>query len=101
MHSPRARHVGTDESVVRKIEVVGLARTRPEVVRRDLLFQPGDRLSQAVSDEMVRNLRALLFLGEIDIRLGPGSGDSVDVMVKVRDLYSRAVTLLLSGDRMS
>lgn len=75
MHSPRARHMGADESVVSKIEVVGLARTRPEVVQRDLLFQPGDRLSQVVSDEMARNLWAFLFLDEIEIRLGPGSGE--------------------------
>tara|TARA_B100001123_G_scaffold429346_2_gene547707 strand:+ start:5794 stop:6474 length:681 start_codon:yes stop_codon:yes gene_type:complete len=89
---------GDPGRVVREIDIVGLARTRPDVVQRELLFQPGDRLSQSVVDETARNLRALLFLGEVDIRLAESGEDSVDVTVSVRDLYARAVAPLLSGE---
>ncbi len=65
---------------------------------RELLFGPGDRLSASVVDETARNLRALLFLGEIDVRTTRVDADTVDVTVSVRDLHSRAVTPLLSGE---
>jgi outer membrane protein assembly factor BamA len=67
-------------------------------MHRELLFKPGDRLSTSVIDETARNLRALLFLGEIDVRTRQVATDSIDVIVSVRDLYSRALTPLLSGE---
>ena len=88
----------SDDDIVRNIDIVGLTRTKSDVVRRELLFKPGDRLSASVIDETARNLRALLFLGEIDVRTTQVGADSADVIVSVRDLYSRALTPLLSGE---
>ena len=89
---------GSDGSIVRNVRIVGLTRTRLEVMHRELLFKPGDRLSTSVIDETARNLRAVLFLGEIDVRTRQVATDSIDVIVSVRDLYSRALTPLLSGE---
>jgi hypothetical protein len=83
---------------VRSITISGNTRTRTDVIRRELLFAEGDALDSAAVAETARNLRRLLFLGDVRIDTHP-DGARVDVSVHVRDLYARAVTPLLSGDR--
>ena len=83
--------------VVRKIEIEGNTRTRTEVIRRELLFEPGDTLAADLIEETSRNLRALLFLGDVSIDIDRDGGFA-DVTVRVTDLYARAVTPLLSGE---
>lgn len=89
--------VSAESLVVRNIEIEGNTRTNTEVIRRELLFEPGDTLSVRLIEETERNLRALLFLGDVSIEVQE-TGKAADVRVRVRDLYSRAVTPLLSGE---
>ncbi len=82
--------------VIRSIAVRGQTRTREEVLRRELLFGVGERLDSGRVAETARNLRGLLFLGRADIRVRV-EGGAADIQVEVEDLYTRAVTPLLSG----
>ena len=86
--------------VVGSISVFGNTRTRPEVIRRELLFASGERLDTNLVRESERNLRRLLFLGKVRLRMLPPApaADSVDISVEVRDLYSRAVSPLFAGE---
>ena len=83
--------------VVRDITISGNSRTRTEVIRREILFEPGDTLTAALVEETSRNLRALLFLGEVTVDVSRMDGYA-DVHVHVTDLYARAITPLLSGE---
>ena len=87
-------------SVIGSISVRGNSRTRAEVIRRELLFASGERLDTNLVRESERNLRRLLFLGDVRVRMVPTTAtpDSVDISVEVRDLYSRAVSPILAGE---
>ena len=85
-------------SVVGSISVHGNSRTRGEVIRRELLFAPGDRLDTNLVRESERNLRRLLFLGNVRVRMLPAVADSVGILVEVIDLYSRAVSPIFAGE---
>ena len=87
-------------SVVGSISVHGNSRTRPEVIRRELLFSSGEPLDTNLVRESERNLRRLLFLGNVRVRMLPpaSAADSVDISVEVRELYSRAVSPLFAGE---
>ena len=85
--------------VVGSISVHGNSRTRPEVIRRELLFATGERLDTNLVQESERNLRRLLFLGDVRVRMLPptSTADSTDISVEVSDLYSRAISPLFAG----
>ena len=87
-------------SVIGSISVQGNSRTRTEVIRRELLFTCGEPLDTNLVRESERNLRRLLFLGNVRVRMLPAASasDSVDISVVVRDLYSRAISPLFSGE---
>ena len=82
---------------IRHIAIEGNVRTRAEVIRRELLFQSGDRLDSLALSETERNLRQLFFLGDVHIRVRPDSAWA-DISVQVEDLYARALSPLLSGN---
>ena len=71
-------------------------RTRDEVVRRELLFDSGDRLDQELVEQTERNLRALPFLRDARIEMvdvdedRDGRADRVDVRVMTWDTWSLA-----------
>ncbi|MDE2814920.1 MAG: hypothetical protein OXM01_17975, partial [Gemmatimonadota bacterium] len=67
-----------------------------QVIRRELLFAEGDVLDSTLVAETARNLRRLLFIGEVHIRLRD-QPEGVEVTVSVEDLYSRALSPLISG----
>lgn len=81
---------------IHRIVISGLERTNEQVIRRELLFAAGDVLDSTRVAETARNLRRLVFIGEVDIRLHD-RGDTVEVIVKVEDLYARALSPLVSG----
>lgn len=83
--------------VIRDIAIRGNIRTRTEVIRRELLFAPGDQLDSSLVSETARNLRQLLFLGKVDIHVWKKDG-TADILVEVNDLYARALSPLLSGE---
>jgi len=63
--------------------------TRERIVRRELLFAPGDTLDTALLAETERNLRGLGYLTEVSVAAGdtlPGGG--VEVTVRARETWS-------------
>lgn len=88
---------GAEPLIIRHIAIEGTVRTRAEIIRRELLFQSGDRLDSLALSETERNLRQLLFLGDVRILVRPDSAWA-DLTVQVEDLYARALSPLLSGN---
>jgi hypothetical protein len=82
--------------VIRNIHIQGNTRTRTGIIRREFLFSVGDSLVPELLAETERNLRKLLFLGQIDIRTQQRQ-NGVDIQVQVQDLYARALSPQLSG----
>lgn len=67
-------------------------RTRPDVIRRILLFKPGDRVSERVIDETERLLHADRLIYEATIQPGAYRDGQVDIDVVTRDTWSLDVT---------
>ncbi len=63
-------------------------RTREGVVRRLLLFKPGDRYARRVVDESERLLRSAGYLYDAEIRPLRYADGLVDVEVRTRDVWS-------------
>jgi len=79
--------LGRLASLVEKIHV----RTRPEVVRRELLFAPGDTVDTLSVAESLRRLRRLSFLeyARVEARQCPTeSGQSLTLTVVTRDSWT-------------
>ena len=89
-------HATDDLPRIHRIVIHGLERTNEQVIRRELLFAAGDVLDSTRVAETERNLRRLLFIGEVQIRLFDRP-EGVEVTVSVEDLYSRALSPLISG----
>ena len=80
-------HLGRFASIVGKIHV----RTRPEVIRRELLFAPGDTVDTLAVAESLRRLRRLSFLEKIYIearQCPTQSGESLVLRVVTRDSWT-------------
>jgi hypothetical protein len=99
---PQIRQIRIEsENVFEDAETSVLARladaihgvTRPEVIRRELLFSEGEDLDAAKLAETERNLRALDLFRSVKIRVEPVAEDQVDVIVHTRDGW----TTQLSG----
>ena len=80
------------------IQITGNERTRTEIIQRELLFEVGDTLDVAIVDETERNLRRLLYLGNATISIQHRDESTADLTIAVQDLYSRALSPLLSGE---
>lgn len=74
-------------------------RTRPDVIRRELLFAEGDCYDPRVLEDSERLLRALGFLAEVDVFGVPQPDGSFHVIVDTQDEWSTKaeVRLDLSG----
>jgi Surface antigen variable number repeat/Omp85 superfamily domain len=99
---PQIREIRIEsENVFEDAETSVLARladaihgvTRPEVIRRELLFSEGDTLDPEKLAETERNLRALDLFRSVKIRVEPVASNLVDVVVHTRDGW----TTQLSG----
>ena len=93
-----AGRISAEEDLPRihRISILGLERTNEQIIRRELLFAEGDVLDSTRVAETERNLRRLLFVGDVHIRW-LDRPDGTEVTVSVEDLYSRALSPLLSG----
>ena len=89
-------HAEDDSPRIHRIVIHGLERTDEQVIRRELLFAAGDVLDSTRVAETERNLRRLFFIGAVQIHL-LDRPEGVEVTVSVEDLYSRALSPLLSG----
>lgn len=74
-------------------------RTRDAVVRRELLFGPGDCFDQFLADESERLLRSHTFLSEVDIFPTPQPDSTVQVIVHSRDEWSTRFDVRLGTRR--
>jgi hypothetical protein len=99
---PQIRQIRIEsENVFEDAETSVLARladaihgvTRPEVIRRELLFSEGEALDPAKLAETERNLRALDLFRSVKIRVEPVAENQVDIVVHTRDGW----TTQLSG----
>lgn len=63
-------------------------QTRPDTLRRQLLFASGERLSARVIEETERLLRANSYLYDVDIRPVAWRDGVVDLEVRTRDTWS-------------
>lgn|GEM_PF-3446626 len=67
--------------------------TRLRVIRRELLFESGQELDQDLLDESARKLRNLGVFADAEILTTAAPGDSVDVVVRTRELWTTAVNV--------
>ncbi len=65
--------------------------TREEIIRRELLFEPGSIYRPEVLAESERNLRDLRFISRATVEAIPREDGDVDVLVRTRDKFSLAV----------
>jgi len=72
-------------------------RTAEAVIRRDLLVRPGDVYDSFLVAESARLLRLRSYLGDIDISGLEADGDSVDLQVTTRDLWTLEVSVQPGG----
>ena len=89
-------NLGKAGRVLAKLHV----RTRPEVVRRELLFAPGDTVDTLAVAESLRRLRALPFLeyARLDARqCAAASGESLALTVVTRDSWTARPDLKASS----
>jgi hypothetical protein len=63
-------------------------RTRPSVVRRELLFRTGDRFDAEVLRQTERNLRALGLFRRVEVLTLPPQDGEVGIVVRVFDAWS-------------
>ena len=73
-------------------------RTRPEVVRRELLFREGDPCDPARLAETARVLRAQPYIREAIVIPVEAPGGGVDVRVETRDEWSLRAGVRLGND---
>lgn len=62
--------------------------TRVRVLRRELVFRQGDCLDPALLEESERKLRSTGFLAESSIVVVPVAADTVDVLVRTREVWT-------------
>lgn len=72
------------------------ARTRPEVIRKQLLFASGERVSARLIEETERNLRGNNYLYDVLIRPVDVHDGIVDIEVRTRDTWTLVPTANLS-----
>ena len=63
-------------------------QTRPEIIRRQLLFKPGERVSARIIDETERLLRGNRYLHDVQIRPIEYRDGVVDIEVSTRDNWT-------------
>jgi hypothetical protein len=72
-------------------------QTRPDVVRRELLFREGDPCDPARLAETARLLRAQTYIREAIVIAVPAPDSGVSVMVETRDEWSLRAGLRITG----
>lgn len=81
---------------IAEIIIKGNERSNEYIIRQELLFTTGELIDTTLFAESARNLRRLLYIGEVAISHVADRGETT-VLVEVEDLYSRALSPLISG----
>ncbi len=78
--------------LVNKFHIV----TKDEVIRKQLLLEPGDPYSKRLADESERILRSNVYLYDVSIAPVNNTDGSVDLRVSTRDVWTLKPSLSLS-----
>jgi len=71
--------------------------TREHVIRRELLFEPGDEFSEELLNLSIRNIRALPYIGEVTTDVILADSDSVDIVITTEDLWTTILGISTEG----
>lgn len=82
------------EGKIEAVKIEGLHKTHEFVVRRELLFKPGDVFNANTVNQSLRRLFQLQYFSDVKAQPGPGTQpDTVDVTVQVTEQRTASVTL--------
>ncbi len=82
------------EGKIEAIKIEGLQKTHEYVVRRELLFKPGDVFNANAVNQSLRRLFQLQYFSDVKAQPGPGTQpDTVDVTIQVTEQKTANVTL--------
>ncbi|HEY9841591.1 MAG TPA: BamA/TamA family outer membrane protein [Candidatus Obscuribacterales bacterium] len=86
------------EGLIESIELEGLERTEPGVIRRELRQQPGEAFNQQIMSEDLARLRNLGHFESVSLRPEQGKSDShrFRIVVVVKEKQSRDIGLNFS-----
>ncbi len=82
------------EGHIEEIKIDGLHKTRDYVVRRELLFKPGDVFNANTVNQSLKRLFQLQYFSDVKAQPGPGTqADTVDVTIAVTEQRTATVSL--------
>lgn len=84
INNPDAYHPVKSQNLLNKTHI----NTSENIIRKNLIFSPGDTISPIVLSDNERILRELSFIDDARITLVPVSKDEVDIIVITKDIYS-------------
>jgi len=86
--------VSMAEGRIEAIKIDGLHKTKDYVVRRELLFKPGDVFNANTVNQSLKKLFQLQYFSDVKAQPGPGSQpDTVNVTILVTEQRTAAVSL--------
>ncbi len=86
--------VAIAEGKIEAVKIEGLQKTHDYVVRRELLFKPGDVFNANTVNQSLRRLFQLQYFSDVKAQPGPGTQpDTVDVTIQVTEQRTASVTL--------
>jgi len=71
--------------------------TRETVIRRELLFNEGEKFSEESLEQSLRNIRNLSFIGEAACETSRAAADSVDLTIITEDLWTTIFGIASEG----
>lgn len=74
---------------IRRVEVRGLTKARPHVVRREVELKEGDLYNKSKVYDSQRRIYALGFFSTLNVEMPIVASDSVDLIFTVKELRSR------------
>jgi NTE family protein len=74
-----------NNSYIRTIKIRGNRKTRPYVIRRELLMQENDRWNSAYAQRSLKNLFSTGLFRSVFISFGEQSRDSTDIIIEVEE----------------
>jgi len=67
--------------------------TRERIIRQEVLLEPGQKFDQSAFEQSIRNIRALAFIGDVNIQIDTVTADSIDIELTTEDLWTTIVGL--------
>ena len=84
INNPGAESSGKSGNILNKTHI----NTLEVIIRKNLLFKPGDNISPLVLSDNERILRQLSFIDDARIMVVPVSEEEADIIVVTKDVYS-------------